>query len=222
MRQQETRRLAYGGAFLSFLAVTVMAQIRIETQYDGVALARLDERYSGKAERAIASMQPDGNERAAQVSSDQALVSKLNAIAPDVSSGLRLPSSIGQACQGAVCDLGPNYRLIYQGAGLKGAEMAEGLVDEGIRGLPSQDQKDLLYKLQGSAAVSYKRFEKQSTGGREISSDGSLSVWALYDEAELPAGYAVFSDAGQRIQAVAFCSAGSEAFNAQECLREIR
>jgi hypothetical protein len=224
MRQQETYRLAYGGAFLSFLALMVMAQIKIETQYDGVALARLDDRYAGKAERAIASLESSVplSKRGEHLSSDQAFVSRLSAIAPDISHSHRTPSSIGTDCKGAVCDLGPNYRLVYQGSGLKGADIAEGLVDEGIRGLPSSDQPALLSRLQGAAAVAYTRFEKQKLTGLAVSSDGSLAVWVLYGEADLLKGYAVFADTGERIQSVAFCPAGSQPFNASECLSEIR
>lgn len=217
LRRQENRRMVLMSSLFSVIALGLAAQIKIESTNREVAYALKTERPTADApQRAIASV---GAGKAGELRADLAWEQKLAAKLGGMDA--RLPASIGSSCKGALCVLGPSYRIVYEN-GVRGAAFADGLAEDGVKGLPAADVPRILEGMRGLGNIQYDTFFRNETAG-VLSKEGNVyQTWELRKEGErAPAGFAVVRETARQIRAFAFCSAEEVASDLAGCLKKV-
>lgn len=215
LRRQENRRMVLMSSLFSVIAIGLIAQIKIENTNREVAYALKNDRPSvAGPQRAIASVGSDSALKA-DLAWEQKLAAKLGGMDE------RAPASIGSQCKGALCVLGPSYRIVYEN-GVRGAAFAEGLSEDGVKGLPSADVPRILEGMRGLGKIKYDTFFRNETAG-VLSKDGNLyQTWELRVDGERsPAGFAVVRETSSQIRAFAFCSAEEISSDLSGCLKKV-
>lgn len=218
VRQQETRRIAFFATVSSIVGLMMFAQMKVEVNHNQVsyALNSIPQEQATTAQRAIASIEPMNSK--SQISSAEKFVISINEnVGRNPAS---FASSLGAPCVGAICSLGPNYRMVYQN-GFKGAAL-EGLLDEGGRGRPISDSKKILTQFIGKAVVDYDAFEVAKSPSRSLSDQNKIKVWELKKSgSEASAGIAVISEFDDQIRSIVFCPSDSGPADSSACLKQI-
>jgi len=222
VRQQETRRIAFFATVSSIVGLMMFAQMKVEVNHNQVsyALNSIPQDSSSSPQRAIASIESMNSK--SQVLSAEKFVESINESINE--SNVRNPASfapaLGSPCIGAICSLGPNYRMVYQN-GFKGAAL-EGLLDEGARGRPISDSRKILTQFIGKAVVDYDVFEATKDPSRSLSDQNKIKVWELKKKgADVSAGIAVISEFDDQIRSIVFCPSGSGPADSSSCLKQI-
>lgn len=216
LRRQESRRLLFTSSLFSVLFVALFAQIRLEKSNHDVALMVRNERVgtSSGPERAIASVNDGDISSMRDREWEKKLAAHINAL------DLRKPASIGSDCVGAVCILGPSYRIGYD-QGVVSAVFPDELSAEGIQALPSSDLPQLLSGMRGQAIVDYDSFELSSLRTPASLSVDGMKDWQTFELRKdgRVQGYAVVQQSADQIKGISFCSGSEFETDLSSCMK---